>query len=199
MLFVHAFPRRLPSQIVTQRQHAANGFTVLELLNFLGLAAVISALAMYGVARYVRHSKTAEAVGSTTAIAQQATVYFNDSDAHQPAGTKPDSSHAMRHFPSSSRVSVPRLEDVKGKKYQSAIGDWSTSPWLDLHFSMTQPQCYAYSFEGTGSGVTAKATAIAQGDLDGNGVYSSYAATVSPDETLTAKVDAVIVKKDAEE
>ena len=158
-----------------------------------------SALAMYGVARYVRHSKTAEAVGSTTAIAQQATVYFNDSDAHQPAGTKPDSSHAMRHFPSSSRVSVPRLEDVKGKKYQSAIGDWSTSPWLDLHFSMTQPQCYAYSFEGTGSGVTAKATAIAQGDLDGNGVYSSYAATVSPDEALTAKVDAVIVKKDAEE
>ncbi len=174
------------------------GFTVLELLNFLGLAAVISALAMYGVARYVRHSKTAEAIGSTTAIAQQATVYFNDSDAHQPAGTKPDSSHAMRHFPSSSRVSVPRLEDVKGKKYQSAIGDWATSPWLDLHFSMTQPQCYAYSFEATGSGVTAKATATAQGDLDGNGVYSTYAATVTPDETLTAKIDPVIVK-DAEE
>ncbi len=175
------------------------GFTMLELMNFLGLAAVISALAMYVVARYVRHSKTAEAIGSTTAIAQQAEVYYNESDAHQPAGTKPDSSHAMRHFPSSSRGSVPRLEDIKGKKYQSAIGDWATSPWLDLHFSMTQPQSYAYSFESTGSGITAKATAQAQGNLDGNEVYSTYMATVSPDDSLSAKVDPIIVKTDPEE
>jgi hypothetical protein len=155
---------------------------------------------MYGVARYIRHSKTAEAVGSTTAIAQQAAAYYNDSDARQPAGTKPDSAKAMRHFPPSSRDSIPADENaVKGKRYQSSIADWSVSPWLDMRFSVTQPQYYAYSFDSEGSGPTAKGTAEARGDLDGNGVWATFKATVAPDDSLTAKVDSTIIKTDPEE
>lgn len=183
-----------------RRHGRSRGFTLLELLNFLGLAAVISALAMYGVSRYIRHSKTAEAVGNVTAIAQQSAAYYNDSDAHQPAGTKPDSAKAMRHFPPSSRTSVPAdFDSVKGKRYQSAMGDWSVSPWLDMRFSVTQPQYYAYSFESSGSGLTAKATARAVGDLDGNGVQATYTVSASPDDSLTAKVDATVVRTNAEE
>ena len=106
----------------------------------------------------------------------------------------------MRHFPPSSRDSIPADENnVKGKRYQSAIADWSVSPWLDMRFSVTQPQCYAYSFDSEGSGPTAKATAEARGDLDGDGVWSTYRATVAPDDSLTAKVDPIIIKLNPED
>ncbi len=150
---------------------------------------MLGALAMYGVARYLRHSKTAEAVGSTTAIAQAACAYYNQSDSTQPAGTKPDAAKAMRHFPPSSRASVPAdASAVSGKRFQSGIGDWSTSPWLEMGFKLPSPQYYAYSFESSGAGSAAQGTVTAHGDLDGNGVQSTFRMTVAPDDSLTAKV-----------
>ena len=98
-------------------------------MNFVGLAAILSALGMYGLARYVRHAKTAEAAGSVTAIAETAASYYDASDTNQPVGTAPEAAHAMRHFPPSSKTSVPPdPESVKAKRYQSALPDWSVSP-----------------------------------------------------------------------
>lgn len=178
----------------------SRGFTLGEVLNFLGLAAILAALGMYGLSRYLKYSKATEGVTSTTAIAQAAANYYNDSDAKQPAGTKPDSAKAMRHFPASSRTSVPaNFDDVKGKRYQSAIGDWSVSPWLDMRFTLSTPQYYAYSFESQGSGPSAQATAEAKGDLDGNGKNSTFRVTVTPDSEGNAKVDPNVVPIDPEE
>ena len=182
------------------RRPNARGFTLPEVLNFIGLAAILGALAMYGVARYLRHSKTAEAIGSTAAIAQAACAYYNQSDSLQPAGTKPDAARAMRHFPPSSRASVPAsLDDVRGKRYQSGIGDWSTSPWLEMGFKISTPQFYAYSFDSQGSGPTAQATIEAHGDLDGNGTTSTFRTTCEPDPSFTAKVNPAVQQIDPEE
>jgi hypothetical protein len=169
-------------------------------MTFVGLLALVSAGAMVLIARWIRMGKAAEAVGSTTAIAQAAAAYYNESDSRQPAGTKPDQAKAMRHFPPPSRADVPAEPDsVRGKKYQSAIGDWSVSPWHDMRFSITQPQHYAYGFESEGSGPTARASALAHGDLDGNGVQSTFKATVAPDSELTAVVSPTIERVDPDE
>ncbi len=176
------------------------GFTLPEVMNFVGLAAILSALGMYGLARYVRHAKTAEAAGSVTAIAEAAASYYNASDTNQPVGSAPEAMHAMRHFPPSSKGSVPPDgASVKAKRYQSALPDWSVSPWRDLSFSIPQPQYFAYSFESQGTGATATATAVAHGDLDGDGVTSTYRLKVAPDATFTAKVDSVMERLDPEE
>jgi type IV pilus assembly protein PilA len=156
-------------------------------MNFLALAALLATLGMYGFAYYVRRAKTAEAVGNVGAIAQAAAAYYNDSDAHQPAGTKPEQAKAMRHFPAPARQTVPSdPAAVRGKKYQSAIGDWSVSPWTELQFKITQPQCYAYNYDSAGSGSSAIATITANGDLDGDGILSTYRMTVIPDDKLEA-------------
>jgi len=170
-------------------------------MNFLALAAVLSAGGMYGLARYVRHQKTAEAIGSVTAIAEAAARYYDQSDSNQPAGTTPEAAHAMRHFPGASKASVPADPDaIKGKRYQSSLGDWTGSPWAELRFSIPQPQFYAYSFESQGSGAQATATAIAHADLDGNGKMSTYRLSITPDPvTFKAKVSAEIEKIDPEE
>lgn len=156
-------------------------------MNFFALAAILAAIGMYALARYVRHGKTAEARESVARLAMNAAEFYNRSDATQPSGAAPQAVHAMRHFPPSSRVPVP--EDplsVRGKKYQSNGMDWASSPWKELQFSIVQPQCYQYSFESSGSGASAKAQVLAEGDLDGDGTRSRYAMTISPDESLTA-------------
>lgn len=176
------------------------GFSAIELMNFLALAAVLAAIAMYALARYVRHGKTAEARESVTRLATGAAEYFNKSDATQPVGASAADVHAMRHFPPSSRVPVP--EDplsVRGKRYQSNSVDWAASPWRDLGFSIVQPQCYQYSFESDGAGAQAKATVTAQGDLDGDGVRSTYSLSIAPDESITAQVATTMTREDPEE
>ncbi len=177
----------------------SRGFSIFELLNLLALIGVMSAIGMYALARYVRHSKTAEAIGSLTTLAHQTAAYYDTSDSTQPAGSTPDNAHAMRHFPPSSTASVPpSVDDVRGKKYQSTQADWAASPWHELQFSIPQPQFYAYSYVSVGAGSTAKATALAKGDLDSDGNVATYSITVTPDATFHAQV-AATVKEDPDE
>jgi Tfp pilus assembly protein PilE len=172
---------------------SAGAFSVFELMNFLALAGVLSAVGMYALARYVRHAKTAEAVGSLETLAHQSAAFYDASDATQPVGTTPDALHAMRHFPASSILSVPpRMEDVRARKYQSSAADWAASPWRDLQFSIPQPQYYVYAYNSEGSGATAKATITARADLDGDGVESKYSVTIAPDGDFHARVGAVL-------
>ena len=169
-------------------------------MNFFALAAILTAIGMYALARYVRHGKTAEARESLTRLATTAAEFYNRSDATQPSGAAPQAVHAMRHFPPSSRTPVPEdALSVRGKKYQSNGMDWAVSPWKDLGFSIVQPQCYQYSFEASGAGATAKAQVVAEGDLDGDGTRSHYAVTVAPDESLTAMIAREIERIDPEE
>ncbi len=169
-------------------------------MNVITLAAILGTLGMYGLARYVRHAKTAEAVGSVQAIAQAAAAYYNGSDANQPVGAPEAAARAMRHFPPPSRTSVPAdARDVRGQRYQSEMGDWDVSPWRELHFSIPQPQCYAYSFDSAGTGAQATANAVAHGDLDGDGVVSGYELGIAPDDKLNAKVSPTLKRSNPEE
>lgn len=170
-------------------QARSRAFTLLELLNTLTLLAVVATLAMYGVGKWVRHRKTLEAIGSVHALAQAAVAYYNDSDATQPAGGGQAAAHAMRHFPASSRGTVPQdPQDVRGKAYQSNLADWSPSPWRELSFSIHQPQYYRYGFESSGTGRASVATALATGDLDGSGLSSTYRLRVTVNDKFEAEV-----------
>ena len=156
-------------------------------MNLLAVTALVSGVAMYALARYVRHSKTAEAIGSLNALGKSSAAYYEASDATQPVGTTPDAAHAMRHFPASSTKSVPpTLDDVHGKRYQSSPVDWAMSPWHELQFAIPQPQYYSYSYMSEGAGSTAKATAIAKGDLDADGNASTYSVVITPDPSFQA-------------
>lgn len=178
----------------------ARGFSAIDLMNFFALAAVLAAIAMYGVARYVRHGKTTEAQESVKRLATETASFYNASDANQPAGATPTAVHAMRHFPPSSRAPVPDTElHVRGQRYQSNASDWAVSPWKELKFSMVQPQCYQYSFTATGAGTTARALVVAEGDLDGDGTRSHYGLAVVPDENLNAQAAKEMERIDPEE
>lgn len=154
-------------------------------MNFATLALVIGAIAVAGVARYMRHARAAEAIGSVTAMGTGCVAAFDRSDANDPSS----GGHASRRFPSSARETIPKdRTTISGRRYQSASYEWEAVPWRDLKFSMSQAQSYAYDFKSEGIGAAASANAIAEGDLDGDKDFSRYTLRIVPDTSLSARV-----------
>lgn len=161
------------------------GVGLIEAMNFATLALVIGAVAVAGVARYMRHARAAEAIGSVTAMGTGCVAAYDRSDANEPTS----GNHASRRFPSSATATVPAdRTTVSGRRYQSASYEWDVVPWRDLKFSMSQVQSYAYDFQSEGIGAEAHARAIAEGDLDGDKEFSKYTLRISPDTSLSARV-----------
>src|SRR5262249_21873775 len=69
------------------------------------------------------------------------------------------------------------ISKVRGQKYQSLATEWTdgnvVKGWLCLRFSVTDPQYYMYDYKGT-TGDNGTFSAVGYGDLDGNGVSSSF-------------------------
>jgi Tfp pilus assembly protein PilE len=175
------------------------GVTLVEMLNFLLISLVLVSVAMVAVARYLRHSKTAEAIGSLTTLGKSSAEFYENSDANQPVGAS-EAAHAMRQFPRSSRESVPaQVSAVKGSAYKSDPSEWQRSPWIDLRFVISQPQRYSYSYESEGVGASASATAKASGDLDGDGELSSFSLMIKAGPDARAVVGNNVIPINPEE
>jgi type IV pilus assembly protein PilA len=158
------------------------GFTLVELMIVVAIIGVLAALAIYGVSRYLRNAKTGEVRAALGAMAKGNISYFNAEQGVTSilaAGTSGGFSNKICDSTSGSGpmpASVPQ-----GKKYQSADSDWKAAAGSSgvgfscLKFSMDQPQyfSYTYSASGVASGAD-KFTAIGSGDLNGDGVTSTF-------------------------
>jgi type IV pilus assembly protein PilA len=165
------------------------GFTLVELMIVVAIIGVLAALAIYGVARYLKHSKTAEATrnlgsmetGSKNKFQQESTddgLTFSHKfcDAAGPTPSK---------APTASKTKV-------------ATGDWNAKGWECLKFSVNEPQFYSYKYVSSGTGTGAKYTATASGDLDGNNVTSLFSLTGSGTGSGDAQRDKLVIDKEDE-
>jgi type IV pilus assembly protein PilA len=147
----------------------------------VAIVGILSVLAAYGVRKYVANSKTAEARNALGRMANAAAIQYEHENM---AGTtlSPGTSAAFsRSLCKGASASVPSTAAaVAGRKYQSSTADWSTdfagnSGFSCLHFTIDQPQYYMYSYTTSGSAAVGdKFTATANGDLDGDGVMSTF-------------------------
>jgi type IV pilus assembly protein PilA len=145
------------------------GFTLVELMIVVAIIGVLSALAVYGVARYVKTAKTAEAARGLGAIENGSRQQFQRETAWPPGST--DSfHHVFCPTPPRTPAGIP-----KGEKIKVDPAQWTHEGWTCLKFAMLDPQYYSYSYTTNSMpGTSAQYTAIAQGDLDGNGTTSYY-------------------------
>jgi len=149
------------------------GFTLVELMIVVAIIGVLAALAIYGVSRYLKHSKTAEATRNLGSIETGSKNQFQQEHDQSGTGAGP---FVHVFCPSYTTGKVPATVPVAQKiKVVSGPGTfWNDPTWQCLKFSINEPQFYAYSYTSAGEGVTAQYTATAEGDLDGNSTTSTF-------------------------
>ena len=188
------YPPGPPMQNPREKDLPVRGILLL-VLGGLGVlfAGVLVILGFYGAQKYLTAAKSAEAKTTIGAIAREAAAAYEREQ-------EPDRTGGAHRLCETGNPVPASMTSVKGMKYQpsSAPGaDFNagsaTTGWPCLKFTMVSPMYYRYQYH-KGSGYLAPSVApgpngfeaSAQGDLDGNGAFSTFArtGTVSPSGTV---------------
>ncbi|GMV19581.1 MAG: prepilin-type N-terminal cleavage/methylation domain-containing protein [Polyangiaceae bacterium] len=163
----------------------ARGFSLVELMVTVGIAGVLATTATHGVRKYVLASRAAEARNNVGQMAKDAsTAYARESMAGTVLATKSKVQSQSRLCVTATRTVPQNAKSIKGQKYQSSPAEWAYDQktagkgFACLKFSVSGPQHFLYRYKTSTTNVAnagkvnATFDAVAQGDLDGDGVLS---------------------------
>lgn len=146
-----------PQQVTSPRNSGLSTWLIVLIVGICLIVpgiGVFSALAIHGVRRYVYAAKTSEAKATIGALVRDVARCREAQ-----GGQLPPSSRAVPSAPPA------------GKKVQTSPADWNDETFKCAGFQLTDPQYYQYQWvlEDPYQGY-----AEARGDLDGDGMFSSF-------------------------
>ncbi len=173
-----------------------SGFTLIELMIVVAIIGILAAVAIPAFVKYIRKSKTVEATEALDKIKIGARQYYV-ADHWLTNGTL-----APKAFPvvtaGTTPSGAPTACCTSGGKCSSATSVWDDNGWGPMHFALTEPHYYGYSFATTGTSNAALYTATAQGDLDCDGTYSTWEIRGSIDDEGSVRAFGPIMTSDIE-
>ena len=144
------------------------GFTLIELLVVVAIVGILAAIAIPSFMRYIQKAKTSEAREMLQKMYVQGRAYYLETFGSHEVGGVP------HQFPRSVAMTPATTCCNQRGKCPPIASLWEEPTWIALHFSMDDPHYYRYEFVSGGTGLSATFTARAQGDLDCDGLESTY-------------------------
>ncbi len=144
------------------------GFTLVELMIVVVILGILAAVAIPAFTRYIKKSKTVEATRNIATIYTAETTYFAQS------GERADSTGGLPAPQFLGTPSSPTAAPTASRR----LGNWSGN-WTALGFATDSLVYYQYTVTAAGTAAGATATITANGDLDGNGIQSTFRRSIS--------------------
>ena len=150
------------------------GFTLIELMIVVAILGLLAAIAIPAFSKYVRRSKTTEAVMNIRRIFDGAVKYYTED--HAARGTN---AAIPNQFPGLGLDygPAPGVNECCGQEGDVCMPNsnaWKHAVWQGLDFAVSDPHRYWYMFEPHGEGNESAFTARASGNLNCNQSFSTF-------------------------
>lgn len=165
--------------IVARCVRARRGLTLLQVSLLISVLAILVGALVPGVRARARLSRTTEAVDRLAELYRRTQTYWSG----QQVGPVAPARSTLHTLPPPAPLTPSAVP--AGHAQLDPPNLWSSSPtWNALEFRFDQPHYFAYQFDSTGEGAGASFTARAHGDLDGNGLTSTFERAARADSAL---------------
>jgi len=158
----------------------------------VAIIGILAAVAIPAYVKYMYRSRTVEATMNLRTMYDGAIAYY--------VGEHSDSSGnvLMKQFPGNAGPTPAVMPGAN--KHVPIPGEFGAPEWSALDFAVTDPYQYQYSFATvSGAGTpTPFAAMTAQGDLDGDTVYSTYQRHIQGNHDTVTGDAALYIDKEIE-
>jgi len=150
------------------------GFTLIELMIAVAIVGILAAIAVPSFIKYVKKSRSTEARMHLEKLYNGARSYF-----YETTESGKSLVSLQSQFPDT-EVATPAVTCCTSGGGAEArcppnLSIWEGSDtWTALKFNIPDPHYYQYEFKSKGVSITSEFTAFAYGDLDCDGIKSTF-------------------------
>jgi len=159
----------------------SRGFSLVEIMTTVAIIGILASMAMPAFNKYVRRTKTSEALMNLRKIFDGSVEYFSYDF------TTRSGFQVKRRFPAPAAPTPGMrfcIDNATGGRFKSNPTVWDAPTWRALSFGISDPHYYSYQYDSEGLEKASKFTARALGDLNCNLVFSTFERVGSVNDNL---------------